>query len=308
MGGEVDRENGGGETTGSGGSKWSVSHSGGGNDEFLFTSVQIAGQTVTVKKKNLEVEDDDEFVMDANFFDEDYSIAGATGFQVWQGTWCFIDLLANNGLGLRDKLRGATVLDLGSGTGLAGLCAAGAGAHVLMTDLSQVVDGMLVPNIQANSSADVDKSAIEGTGGGWCGAKEVGGGSAAAIPLDWRKPLKDQVAAGNDPCKASVILAVECIWLKELVQPFVDTVVQVMQGPSKPECFMINGNRGKEDSKTFATMDGIKEAFEGSGCIVETIHERPSDEEGKPTVVFHIKLAALQPLLGQTAFKSYGTL
>lgn len=48
-------------------------------------------------------------------------------------------------------LDGRRVLDLGSGTGLAGLSAAAFGAHVLLTDLASVCEGVLRANIQRNA-------------------------------------------------------------------------------------------------------------------------------------------------------------
>ncbi|GIL46930.1 hypothetical protein Vafri_3797 [Volvox africanus] len=52
---------------------------------------------------------------------------------------------------LRHLLSGHRVLDLGSGTGLAGLSAAACGAHVLLTDLASVCDGTLRANVQRNA-------------------------------------------------------------------------------------------------------------------------------------------------------------
>ncbi len=174
---------------------------------------------------------------DPYFFDSDYTIAGSTGFLLWEANWLLLRLMRGQ---LRPLLAGRRVLDLGSGTGLAGLAAAaGTGAHVLLTDLASVCSGLLRQNVQRNAvngpaaaaaasaaasaaaaaaGADGACGVQQGTGGGgpdaaggpWPGAVAVGGGSAAVMPLDWTEPLGPQVAAagGTDPRDADVILAV----------------------------------------------------------------------------------------------------
>lgn len=82
------------------------------------------------------------------FFEEEDSIVASTGFMVWDASYVVIDLLRGK---LGERVRGKRVLELGCGTGLAGLCCAAAGAHVLMTDLPSVVEGILEKNIKLNS-------------------------------------------------------------------------------------------------------------------------------------------------------------
>lgn len=168
---------------------------------------------------------------DPYFFDSDYTIAGSTGFLLWEANWLLLRLMRGP---LRPLLAGRRVLDLGSGTGLAGLAAAaGTGAHVLLTDLASVCSGLLRQNVQRNATAGPAAAAAAGAaavgvdgpgwvqqglggygggaaGGPWPGAVAVGAGSAAVMALDWTEPLGPQVAAagGTDPRDADVILAV----------------------------------------------------------------------------------------------------
>lgn len=49
-------------------------------------------------------------------------------------------------------VKGKKVIELGCGTGVAGLAAALQGAHVLLTDLPSVVEGAVQRNISRNST------------------------------------------------------------------------------------------------------------------------------------------------------------
>eukprot|EP00240_Pyramimonas_obovata_P015864 CAMPEP_0118923200 /NCGR_PEP_ID=MMETSP1169-20130426/1816_1 /TAXON_ID=36882 /ORGANISM="Pyramimonas obovata, Strain CCMP722" /LENGTH=292 /DNA_ID=CAMNT_0006864153 /DNA_START=241 /DNA_END=1118 /DNA_ORIENTATION=+ len=273
----------------------------------ILIRAAINGVQITVAKRDLDNED----FTDPNFFDDDWSPAAATGFVVWQGTFLFVKMLQEE---LASKLVGKRVLELGSGIGLAGLCAAAMGAHVLQTDLPSVVYGALIPNIIQNTANAPPQPLADSTNRGesgdatagdnrslspdkWRGARALGGGLVAAMALDWREPIGQQQSVAsedfggaNDPLEAEVILAVETVWLIDLIRPFVDTAVAVMRGSRRPRCYFINGERAQADSKSFAKMADVIAAFEASGCSTRQIHEAPSDEPGKPTKVFEIAL------------------
>eukprot|EP00238_Polyblepharides_amylifera_P011614 CAMPEP_0196582438 /NCGR_PEP_ID=MMETSP1081-20130531/38893_1 /TAXON_ID=36882 /ORGANISM="Pyramimonas amylifera, Strain CCMP720" /LENGTH=184 /DNA_ID=CAMNT_0041902993 /DNA_START=88 /DNA_END=639 /DNA_ORIENTATION=- len=151
------------------------------SDELIVIKAEVAGLELTVARRNLESEN----FVDPYFFDEDYSLAGTTGFQVWDGTWLFLELLGariltlgeradqitsqasldqaaleqkraraaaeiREKLGPSFRLKGQKVVEVGAGIGLAGLAAAAVGAHVMQTDLSAVVHGALGPNLARN--------------------------------------------------------------------------------------------------------------------------------------------------------------
>ncbi|KAK3263562.1 hypothetical protein CYMTET_27645 [Cymbomonas tetramitiformis] len=261
------------------------------DDEYVEVRSNVKGIELTVSRRNLERED----YVDPCFFDEDYSIAASTGFTVWDGSWAFIKLLntisSENGPAEEfiAKLRGARVVELGSGTGLGGLSAAAAGSHVLLTDLPQVTEGMLIKNIEKNSGGEFQGIGSAEDSGAWRNAATIGLGSAAPLSLDWRKSIQDQVAE-NDPRTAELILAVETVWLIELIEPFVNTTVALMHGTKNPPCYFLNGERAKATSETFASMQQVATAFEDAGCVVRQLCDIPTDDPGKPTKLYEIRL------------------
>jgi len=140
---------------------------------------------------------------------------------VWEGSYVVIDLLKGK---LGDDLKGKKVVELGSGTGLAGLCAAAVGAHVLMSDIATVTDFSLRPNVERNGGM----RGVSDVQGAWPGSGRVGEGSATCMAIDWTKGVDEQAeVAGQEPCDCDVVLAAECVWLVELVEPFVKTVSEL---------------------------------------------------------------------------------
>ena len=94
----------------------------------------------------------------------------------------------------------------------------------------------------------------------------MGAGSAAVQPLDWWRPLGEQ-ASPNDPCDADLVLAAECVWLRELVDPFADTVVALLQAPKRPACVLAFRERAKEGSQTFSSLGEVLDAFASRGVV-----------------------------------------
>lgn len=164
-------------------------------------------------------------------------------------------------------------------------------------DLQQLQDGdNLTETVQAGGEAGASHFAA---GAGWPGARAVGRGTVAALLLDWTVPVPDQVAqpAGEgllcvDPRDADAIIACEVIWLKELIEPYVSTVVALLRGPRRPVCYMSYTARGHVKSTVFAYEGEVRAAFAVHGCHIEELSTfQTHTSDGEKVLAWKITLA-----------------
>jgi len=262
---------------------------------------------------NAEDSDDGNLEMLSWFFEEGFSLASATGFaRVWPGGAALVRALSDTSDPVRQAIdvaramRSAAAADacssrrhvaarcveLGAGCGLVGLAAAAAaGADVLLTDTAPVVHGVLVRNLKHNAAAGSNGNGSADTSARvapWPGAERVGRGSVAASVLDWTRPVRDQLS-GVAACP-DVVLAAECVWLAELVEPFADAAAALLLGHSQqgqlpeddekssrpeehllsslpvPVLFLSSRERAKAGSASFAHVNAALSALASRGC------------------------------------------
>lgn len=93
-------------------------------------------------------------------------------------------------------------------------------------------------------------------------------------------PEENEIPFSQSP---TVILAVECLWLKELLQPFVNASLKLLQSPAEtpPVMYMCARERSTEDSQIFCSPKMAVQAFRDAGCTVTLVLEdtTPPDKE-----------------------------
>eukprot|EP00899_Mesostigma_viride_P017703 jgi/Mesvir1/25934/Mv20928-RA.1 len=294
-------------------------------DEYLLHTKRIGGNNVTIATKNPRYP-----AFDPNFFDEDYSVEAKTGFQLWEGTYGIISLLdatcpayASCPLHLDKKLKGRRVIELGGGTGLLGLSAASVGAHVMITDLTALVQHIndnIKRNIinSENGSTSLSPADTAPGYGPWPGAKRVGYGTVTTSILDWLRP-ESWRSKLDELSTSEFIIAADVVWLLELVQPFVDVVTAILGAAAArqrrlhvpagsvpgadassepPTLYLSYCDRGRRKDGTghngglFTYWEQVQEAFERSKCVVKEVFRiETSEKKGMYIMVFEITLA-----------------
>ena len=177
--------------------------------ELRITRRDVGTDTQAQSVDGNDSDESDEPFVDPHFFDPDYTVAATTGFcRVWEGAEVLCEMLKLDDPKL-PSLKNKKVLELGSGVGLVGIAAASKGAHVMLTDLRQVVDEVLLRNICENAArghaggsyADAStstpvKDESSPASNAWLGSLPIiggNGGTATAQPLDWCYGLDEQI-------------------------------------------------------------------------------------------------------------------
>eukprot|EP01127_Copromyxa_protea_P022187 TRINITY_DN7863_c0_g1_i1.p1 TRINITY_DN7863_c0_g1~~TRINITY_DN7863_c0_g1_i1.p1 ORF type:complete len:263 (-),score=52.91 TRINITY_DN7863_c0_g1_i1:36-803(-) len=247
------------------------------DEAFIFSEVEGEGVKFTLQEENPHSK-----AIGAGFFDSSYTVAGSTGNSVWEGCWVMMEFLKKSNL--KEEFVGNKIVELGSGTGLLGLYLSALGAHMLCTDLPTVVTGIMNTNVTSNSKElDVQNK-------GWNSARSVGlnGGSIATMPIDWTVDLANQVTT-NDPRDADFVIAVETVWLKELIKPFVTTFKSLLKKDKAGYFAFLD--RSKETSTTFASTSELFGEFTAQNCVFTVLHTQPAPKTvGKTVYVYEVKL------------------
>ena len=210
-------------------------------------------------------------------FDEGVTLAATTGFRLWEASDLFCGLLDGD---LGDLVDGKRVLELGSGTGLVGCCAAAAGGHVVLTDVKSILDQSTARSLAHNAKAAGYATVVPSPwGDGDIGMRRIGRGSAATSELYWGKAVKEQCRV-FDFMTAEVILACDCIWLVEMLDLISGVLETLLSAPHRPHAYISYEERGKENepehevNKTFTTLKMVLGCFEENGLTHEIWTER----------------------------------
>jgi predicted nicotinamide N-methyase len=227
---------------------------------------------------------------DPQFFDPGYTLAGATGFQIWAGTRLLIEtlvvpkasdcaqlqaiqrhLLSNNqnhhsGQPHQPK----RILELGAGIGVVGitLAAAVAGAHVILTDLPALVEHATQWNVHTNRSRapPTASEAPAPSPPAWCTSESVlignDDGWATTMALDWRIPIHQQLPLPMYD-NLDYIVASDCVWLVSMLDALLDTVAAIFEASEGDE------------SPTFTTVNRVIQTIGARGWTVECLAWRP---------------------------------
>jgi len=258
--------------------------------------------------------------VDANFFDQGYTLAGATGFQIWAGSRLLVESLAwprdfgadpKDLVGWRNRIfGGARVLELGAGIGLAGASLAAAGAEVLLTDLPTLVENATHPNLLLNEYEDAER--VLGGEAAFIGGSEnrtqpewlspanavpIGRGWGGTMALDWMHPVEEQLSSEQRK-GIDIIVASDCVWLVQMLTTLLDTVASIFESSSKrsPSLLMSFQRRDAgdgDDSPTFTTVTRVLEAVAARNWSITSLAWRTVNVDGqdceKEVFLFEIK-------------------
>ena len=162
------------------------------------------------------------------------------------------------------------------------------GAHACLTDVRAVVEHVIRRNVEQNGEGEA--TAREA----WPGSIRVGRGSATRATLDWGEPIPERPFGGSDVrfSDADLIIAAECVWLRELLPPFAATASTLLRNGAAEMILSVLDRSSTEDAssgKAFAHTNEVVREFENAGCALTTLHRQPAEEDEKEIVVFHIR-------------------
>ncbi|KAG0626091.1 hypothetical protein M758_2G101500 [Ceratodon purpureus] len=190
-------------------------------------------------------------------------------FQLWPaatGMCRYLEMSFSGGGGGGESLRGARVLELGAGTGMAGVMAARLGARVTLTDLPHVLQ-----NLQQNVELNVEDV-------------EACGGSLDVQPLRWGVKEDVGVFSSQPP---DFILASDCVYYDTLFEPLMQTLKWLFgvgegekeKGAVGPVLLLAHLRRWKKDGQFFRMA--------AKWFNVEVVYKHPPPENVRIGVIVY---------------------
>jgi len=188
----------------------------------------------------------------------------ATGLRVWDGGLVlakYLERYVPTATAGRPRLRG---LELGAGTGVAGLSFALMGQEVILSDIGEKQATRTRSNIERNE-----------------GHIAAMGGRASYESLDWTAlPERGRFGAFD------MVFAADVIWHESLVDPFIQALAWAASGPGLNEVLLSHKVRDEESVNRFETQVGL------AGFVIQ--QRVPSEpilgDFGHPDVViYHLR-------------------
>ncbi|KAK9845065.1 hypothetical protein WJX74_010163 [Apatococcus lobatus] len=192
------------------------------------------------------------------------------GTTVWDASIVLAKWLekgARRGELARHRLRGKKAIELGAGTGLAGLALAMLSCDVVLTDTASILR-----LLQLNYDANLSPAACSGLD--LPCLSELG--KVSVQELDWTRP--EQFAAASPPY--DFVLAADCVYHEELVKDFFDTVVAMVT----PKSTVLICNEFRSES----VHNRFKELFEARFTLKRVPHAKMDAECQHPNIDIYI--------------------
>ncbi len=166
-------------------------------------------------------------------------------------------------------LFGRHILELGAGTGIAGIAAAALGASVTLTDIAGAL-----PLLRRNADANARVIA-------------QAGGAARVACLDWREP---QAALADNAC-FDVVIAADCVYNAAQLPPFLSLLARLAaphRTGGQPVTMLI-AHKARDEEVLAALLDGLR------GETRLHVHEVPFEDMDAEFRTRRVKLFACMP-------------
>lgn len=175
------------------------------------------------------------FTYDGLTFEQRNRLDDSCAGIVWESAFALIAYLRRSASFARLARRGGTALELGSGCGLLGLCAAKefGFARVTLTDTSSAVEDVLRANAERNAS--------------------VVGGRARVMSLDWeREDELEAVIRENGPFDC--VFGTDVVFSERLVRALVRCVERALRRRKRSVCYICVQRRSPEAHDEFIRL------------------------------------------------------